>query len=132
MNRRTKKEYIPSTSEIKILDTVYFLNEKKLYPLSGGVYKILIGSEEKEYEAYQAIPTYGTLLSLSTKHISRLIMMLLRYKYLTYKFDKETEELYLEVSPKGLMFLSDYHKKHKYKFKKKEKNNAPLIVRIED
>ena len=130
--RKVKKEYTPSTSEIKILDTVSFLNEKKLYPLALGVYKILIGSSEPDIEIYKECPTYGTLLSLSSKHISRLVMMLIRYQYLVRIYDEKSDDLYLKLSTKGEMFLFNYHKKHKYSFKKKDPTKSVLIVKIEE
>lgn len=126
----SKRIYIPSTSDIKILETVDYLNKKNLYPLSMGVYKILIGSVEPEFIIYQDIPTYSTLTSFSSKHISRLIMMLLRYGYLSRIYDKNTDELYLQLTEKGDLFLFDYHRKHKYSFKKKDISEKPLIVEI--
>lgn len=128
--RRNAKVFIPSTSDIKILRTVQLLNSKGLFPLSQGVYKILSASGEDEYIGYRDLPTYGTILSYSSKHISRLVMMLLRNNYLEKVFDKETNELYLAITPKGDMFLRDYDKKHKYSFKKKDVNKKPLIVEI--
>ena len=127
---RVKKDYIPQTSDIKILETVQFLNEKNLYPLPQGVHKILSASGEPEYIIYRDIPTYGTLLSYPSKHIARLVMMLLRYGYLERKYDEKTDELYLKLSNKGEMFLFSYHKKHKYSFKKKSGGKKPLIVEI--
>jgi len=127
---RVKKEYIPTTSDIKILETVLYLNEKNLYPLAQGVFKILSASGEPEYVIYRDIPTYGTLLSYPSKHISRLVMMLLRYGYLERKYDETTDELYLKISPKGEAFLLSYHKKHKYSFKRKNGEKKPLIVEI--
>ena len=127
---RMKSDYIPSTSEIKILETVSYLNEKNLYPLPLGVYKILIGSSEDEYIIYHDIPTYRTLTSFSSKHISRLIMMLLRNNYLAKIYDEKTNELYLKITDKGVAFLLHYHKKHKYSFHKKTPSKKPLIVEI--
>lgn len=126
----SKVTYIPSTSDIKILETVEALNKKKLYPLPLGVYKILIGSVEPDFIIYSDLPTYSTLTSFSSKHISRMIMMLLRYGYLSRIYDKNTDELYLSLTEKGDLFLFDYHKKHKYSFKKKSDNKKPLIVEI--
>ena len=74
---RMKKVYIPTTSDIKILETVSLLNKQNLYPLPQGVFKILSASGEPEYIVYKDLPTYGTLLSYPSKHISRLVMMLL-------------------------------------------------------
>ena len=74
----SRKVFVPSTSDIKILRTVQILNSKDLYPLSLAIYKILSGSGEDEYLEYRNMPTYATLLSYSSKHVSRLIMMLCR------------------------------------------------------
>lgn len=128
--RKVSKVFVPSTSDIKILRTVQLLNSKNLYPLPQGVFKILSASGEDEYIIYRDFSTYGTILSYSSKHISRLIMMLVRNHYLEKIFDEKTNELYLSITPKGEMFLRDYEKKHKYSFKKKTINSKPLIVKI--
>lgn len=128
--KRMKKEYTPSTSDIKILDTVELLNKKDLYPLPLGVYKILSGSSEPEYIIYHELSTYRTLTSYSSKHISRLIMMLLRNGYLGKIYHPESDELYLKITDKGALFLLKYHKKHKYKFQKKTPSKKPLIIEI--
>lgn len=128
--RKSAKIFIPSTSDIKILRTIQLLNSNGLFPLPQGVYKILSASGEDEFLAFREYPTYGTILSYSSKHISRLIMMLLRNHYLEKVFDRNTEELYLSITPKGEMFLRDYDKKHKYSFKKKSINKKPLIVKL--
>ena len=128
--RKTKKAYIPSTTEIKILDTVKLLNDNNEYPLPLGVFKILSGSTDPEFEKYQELGTYKTLTSYTSKHISRLIMMLLRNDYLYKIYDENSDELYLALSDKGQVFLFNYHKKHKYKFVRKTPNKKPLIVKI--
>lgn len=127
---RMKSDYIPSTSEIKILETVSYLNEKDLYPLPLGVYKILVGSSENDFIIYHELPTYRTLTSFSSKHISRLIMMLLRNNFLEKIYDEKSDELYLKITDKGVAFLLHYHKKHKYSFHKKIVSKKPLIVEI--
>ena len=128
--RKTKKIYIPTTTEIKILDTIKLLNDSSEYPLPLGVYNILVGSPAPEFEKYQELPTFKTLTSYTSKHISRLIMMLLRNEYLCKIYDEKTNELYLEITEKGDLFLFDYHKKHKYRFVKKMPSKKPLIVKI--
>lgn len=127
----SRKVFVPSTSDIKILRTVQILNSKDLYPLPLGIYKILSGSGEDEYLEYRNMPTYATLLSYSSKHVSRLIMMLCRNHYLEKVYDEKTNELYLKISGKGEMFLSQYDKKHKYSFIKKSANKKPTIIKIE-
>lgn len=124
------QKYLPSTSELKILITVEELNKDSLYPLPLGIYKILVGSEEQDYLQYQHLSTYSTLISYSSKHISKMIMMLIRYNYLEKIYDPRTNELYLKLSTKGELFLFEYRKKHKYNFKKRSEIDKPLIVKI--
>lgn len=127
---RRKKVFIPNTTDIKVLKTISDLNEKDLYPVSLGVYKILSGSEETEFISYKDLDTYATLLSYSSKHVSRVIMMLLRNRYLEKIYDETTNELYLKITVLGSEFLRKYSKTHKYNFKKKEPNKSPLIIKI--
>ena len=129
--RKTKKVYIPSTTDIKILETVKLLNDNDEYPLPLGVFHILAGSPAPEFAKYQDLATFKTLTSYTSKHVSRLIMMLIRNEYLHKIYDENTNELYLEITEKGDLFLFDYHKKHKYKFVKKVPSKKPLIVKIE-
>ena len=103
--RKTKKVYIPATTEIKILDTVKLLNDNGEYPLPLGVYNILLGSPAPEFEKYQDLPTFKTLTSYTSKHISRLIMMLLRNGYLHKIYDEKTNDLYLEITEKVICFF---------------------------
>lgn len=128
--RNVPKEFKPSTSDIKILKTVYLLNKDHLYPQSLGVYKILIGSKEEDFKIYQDLETYSTLVSPNSRHISKLIMMLIRNGYLTNIYSKEHNDLYLKISDKGLSYLLEYQKKHKYPFKKKEIETKPLIIKM--
>ena len=128
--RRAKIEFVPSTSDIKILRTIYLLNEQNLYPLALGVYKILIGSKEPEFERCRSLETFSTLISPNSRHVSKLIMMLLRNRYLENIYDENTNELYLKITEKGKVFLNDYYKKHKYSFKKKNSEPKVLIVEI--
>ena len=128
-----KKEsnvYKLCTNDLKIIETISLLNEKDIYPLSEGVYKILIGDESEEIAPYRDLATYKTLVSYNSKKVSRLIIMLIRYRYLERIYDEATNELYLKVAPKGETELIKYHKKHKYKFIKKQVKSKPLFVEI--
>ena len=130
-----KKEanvYKLCTNDLKIIETVNLLNERNIYPLAEGVYKILKGDEGEDIDPYRDLATYKTLVSYNSKKISRLIVMLIRYKYLERIYDKKTNELYLKVAPKGNVELVKYHKKHKYKFTKKKVKQKPLFVTIEN
>lgn len=126
----SKKEYIPSTSEVKILYTISLLNEKSLYPNSYGVRAILNG--DLEYSSYSDIKTFGTSISFGSKFISKSIVYLIRHNYLERIYDKETNELYLKVSDKGTVFLLNYFKKHRLNLKRKKQIKKPTIVKIEN
>ena len=127
-----ESKFIPSTPEIKILETIFLLNEQSLFPLNEGVIKILKAVDDKEVYPYRNFSTYGSITSYSNKRISRHIMMLIRYKYLTKKYDLQTKEMYLAITNIGATFLFDYKKKHKKPFAKRKISTAPTIVKIEE
>ena len=129
--KKVRNLNVLETSDLKILETVSLLNEDNYYPLAEGVYKILVGLDDEESIKFSELPTYKTLISYNSKKISRLIMMLLRYRYLERIYDPSSDKLYLKVAPKGETELVKYHKKHKYKFTKKEVNLTPTIVKLD-
>ena len=126
--KKAAVSYKLSTTDLKILETISFLNERKIYPVNEGVYKILKGDEDLDLENAKEVPTYKTLVSFSSKKISNLIMMLLRHNYLEKIYDRQSDELYLKLSDKGQISLIDYQKKHKYKFKEKKVNKKQLFL----
>lgn len=126
--KKTSSNYVLSLVDIKILDTVSLLNEKNIYPLSEGVYLILKGSERNEIDEYRELPTYKTLVSFTQKKISNFIMMLLRYHYLENKYDINSDKFYLKITDKGIVYLIDYHKKHKYSYKQKKVKTKQLFL----
>ena len=129
--KKERNVYILETTDYKILDTVSLLNERHYYPLPEGVYKILTGSIDDDVVIFNDLPTYKTLISYSSKKVSRFIVMLLRYKFLERIYDRASDKLYLKVAPKGIMELEKYHKKHKYSFIKKKVNKTPTIIKID-
>ena len=126
----SEKNYKLTITHFKILDTVSYLNKQHKYPLAEGVYKIVSGQEDDESKSYKDVPTYGTMISYSSKKISRLCIMLLRYKYLGYILDRKSNELYLQITDKGRSALFDFHKRHKNGYCKVNKQNKPTIVEI--
>ncbi len=126
--KKASNTYILSLVDIKILDTVSLLNEKKIYPLPEGIYLILKGSERSEIDDYRHLPTYKTLVSFSQKKISKFIMMLLRYHYLENKYDIPSDKFYLKITDKGIVALIDYHKKHRYSYKQKKVKCRTLFL----
>ena len=130
--RKERNVYVLETCDLKILETVSLLNKDHYYPLSEGVYLILSGDDDEEIEKFSYLPTFKTLISFNQKKISRLIVMLLRYRYLERVYDPNTDKLYLKISPLGETELLKYHKKHKYKFTTKKVNKTPSIVKLEN
>ena len=129
--KKERNVYILETTDYKILETVSLLNDKHYYPLPEGVYKILTGSIDDDAVIFNDLPTYKTLISYSSKKVSRFIVMLLRYKFLERIYDRASDKLYLKVAPKGIVELEKYHKKHKYNFVKKKVNKTPTIIKID-
>ena len=117
-------------ADIKILDTISLLNDNQFFPLPDGVYKILKGVIDKETIAFMDYPTFSTLVSCKSKRISMAIMLLVRHKYLEKIYVEKEDELFLKISNFGKSFLLDYHKKHKLKYKKKEKQITRTIIHI--
>ena len=130
--RKQRNVYVLETCDLKILETVSLLNKDKYYPLSEGVYLILSGDDDEDIEKFSYLPTYKTLISFNQKKISRLIVMLLRYRYLERVYDSNTDKLYLKISPLGETELIKYHKKHKYKFTTKKVKKLPCIIKLEN
>lgn len=126
-----QKELVLTTSHHKILLTISYLNNLHYYPLPEGVYRILIGDVADEIIVYKDCPTYGTLISFNSKKVSRYIMMLCRYNYLQKKFDPKTNELYLEITPKGELASSKYFHRYHGSLKKKKAKGKPVIVKID-
>ena len=124
------KELTLTTSHHKILLTVSYLNQNKYYPLSEGVYRILAGDVADDIIIFKDCPTYGTLISFNSKKVARYIMMLCRYGYLGKKYDERTNELYLEITPKGEMVSTKYFRRYQGSLKKKTPKGKPVIVKI--
>ncbi|HNX16501.1 MAG TPA: RQC domain-containing protein [Bacilli bacterium] len=119
-----------SITHFKIIHTVLSLNELSLYPNQEGVYKILSGQDENETKNLQNLPTYGTLISYSSKKICHYVLALLRHGFLKYIFDSKSENLYLEVTGKGKYNLDIFLAKRKSPYSRTFKASKPSIVKI--
>ena len=126
-----QKELVLTTSHHKILLTVSYLNGLNYYPLSEGVFRILSGDIADDIIVFKDCPTYGTLISFNSKKVARYIMMLCRYGYLGKKYDEKTNELYLEITPKGEMVSAKYFRRYQGSLKKKTHKGKPVIVKID-
>ena len=130
--RKERNVYVLETCDLKILETVSLLNKDNYYPLSEGVYLILTGDDDEDIQKFSYLPTFKTLISFTQKKISRLIVMLLRYRYLERVYDEASDKLYLKIAPLGETELIKYRKKHKYNFTTKKVKKSPVIVKLEN
>lgn len=115
---------------IKVLDTIFELNQNDCYPINQGIYKILCGKDDEETKEYNFVKTFGTLVSASSKKICNLTLMLFRYGYIEKFFHYPTEQLYFKITQKGISELENYYKKSKRKYSKKEQSVQPTILNL--
>lgn len=127
---KRRKENILALSDIKILDTINELNKINRYPTPMGVYKILSGSTEIDYQEYKYFSTYNTLTSQSCKHISRQIVSLIKNEYVARVYHPESAEEFLQILEKGIKCLLEFHKRHKKAFKKAPQKQRNEIIEI--
>lgn len=127
---KVKNEFSISQTAYKVLHTIYYLNDLNFYPNKNGVYKIIHGDIDEETLAFRSCPTFSTVISISSKKISLLITLLIRYDYVKNVYDAKTEEFYLELTAKGKIETSKYILKKKAEYKKKSKVIKPTIVKI--
>lgn len=125
-----KEKFTPNITDVKILLTIQYLNKKGYYPLPLGVAKILGGLLDDETKQFIDCPTYQTLISYKSKKVSRLIVILIRYKYLEKIYDPISNDLYLKLSQRGELFLDDYLAHHHLDLKPHQKDHKTTIVHI--
>lgn len=122
MLKKNGDVYSINISEYKILLTIFLLNEKHYYPTHKGVNYILKGELNNDTYLFQDLETFKTLISLSNKKISFIVLSLIRHGLLKLIYDKNNNDKYLFITDKGEEYLFDYKKNHKINLKKKENN----------
>ena len=122
MLKKNGDVYSINISEYKILLTIFLLNEKHYYPTHKGVNYILKGELNNDTNLFQDLETFKTLISLSNKKISFIVLSLIRHGLLKLIYDKNNNDKYLFITDKGEEYLFDYKKNHKINLKKKENN----------
>lgn len=123
--------YELNVTVIKILETVYELNNKNYYPNMHGVLKIVNGVIDEETAPFLKLKTFSTLTSTKGRQLASDVHQLVRYGYLSYQHNKSDDKMYLRITFKGESNLEDYLKHHKVNFKKASKKKAaPTIVLI--
>lgn len=123
--------YKLNITSIKVLDTINLLNQKNYYPTYIGVLKIVNGIIDSDTSKFTSLVTFSTLTSKKGRQLASIIHQLVRYGYLTYKHNKNDDEMYLRITFKGESNLEDYKKHHIVNYKKNnKKENKPSIVFI--
>lgn len=122
MLKKNGDVYSINISEYKILLTIFLLNEEHYYPTHKGVNYILKGELNNDTYLFQDFETFKTLISLSNKKISFIVLSLIRHGLIKLIYDKDNNDKYLFITDKGEEYLFDYKKNHKINLKKKENN----------
>ena len=125
------KELKLAITHYKILHTVLSLNQLSLFPNQEGVHKVLTGNDRNEYEDIRNIPTFGTLISYSSKKICHYILSLIRHAFLKNVYDEGTQEFYLQITKKGEDVLNLFLAKRNTSYRKTTKPIKLSIIRLE-
>lgn len=130
MRKVKKNEFRLTVSHYKILQTVNELNKSKLYPTAKGVNNILQGKLDPETRKYINLKTFGTLLSYPGRRLCSYILNMVRRGYLSYIYDKNSDDMYLRLTEKGEVEVFNFERKHKNEYTKKEPHRKAQIVEI--
>ena len=130
MRKVKKSEFRLTVSHYKILQTVNELNKQKLYPTAKGINNILQGKLDPETRKYINLKTFGTLLSYPGRRLCSYILNMVRRDYLSYIYDKNSDDMYLRLTEKGEIEVFNFERKHKNQYTKKEPHRKAQIVEI--
>lgn len=130
MQKRKTSTFHLTVSHYKILQTVNELNKVKKYPTAKGINNILQGKLDVETRKYIDLKTFGTLLSYPGRRLCSYILNMVRRGYLSYIYDKTTDNMYLRITEKGEIEVFNFEKKHKNEYTKKEPHRKAQIVEI--
>lgn len=130
MQKRKTTTFHLTVSHYKILQTVNELNKVKKYPTAKGINNILQGKLDVETRKYIDLKTFGTLLSYPGRRLCSYILNMVRRGYLSYIYDKASDNMYLRITEKGEIEVFNFEKKHKNEYTKKEAHRKAQIVEI--
>ena len=130
MRKVKKADFRLTVSHYKILQTVNELNKQKLYPTAKGINNILQGKLDPETRKYINLKTFGTLLSYPCRRLCSYILNMVRRNYLSYIYDKNSDDMYLRLTEKGEIEVFNFERKHKNEYTKKEPHRKAQIVEI--
>ena len=130
MRKVKKADFRLTVSHYKILQTVNELNKQNLYPTAKGINNILQGKLDPETRKYINLKTFGTLLSYPGRRLCSYILNMVRRDYLSYIYDKNSDDMYLRLTEKGELEVFNFERKHKNEYTKKEPHRKAQIVEI--
>ena len=130
MRKVKKTDFRLTVSHYKILQTVNELNKQNLYPTAKGINNILQGKLDPETRKYINLKTFGTLLSYPGRRLCSYILNMVRRDYLSYIYDKNSDDMYLRLTEKGEIEVFNFERKHKNEYTKKEPHRKAQIVEI--
>lgn len=110
-----------NATHYKILVTLEELNKRNKYPSQKGVNYILKGIDNEDTLGLNDISTFATLISLSNKRISFLILSLFRHGLIKNVYCEKYDQCYLAITSKGERYIKEYESNHKINLKKKFK-----------
>lgn len=125
-----QKEMKLTAAHIKILETVFELNKLNAYPTNEGIKKILYGIVDDESKDYIDILPFSSLISISGRRLCAHILNLYRHGYLANYYDKNDDEMYLQITMRGEDAITVYKSKHHISYQKKNKTNKKTILKL--
>ena len=128
--KKKSTEFRLSVSHYKIMETIAELNKMNKYPTAKGVNNILSGKFDEETKQYINISTFGTLISFPGRKLCSYILNMVRRGYLSYIYDKNTDNMYIRITEKGEEELFLHLRKHNYSHKRKTPHHKQEIVEI--
>ncbi len=128
---KMEKDYQPKVTEVKILMTIDYLNERGYYPFPYGVTKILNGVIDEETVNFTNCPTFSNLISIVNKNVCHMVNMMVRYGYLKKVYSRETNKLYLGITEKGKKYMNSYVSTHNLYLNKKQQKFKKTIAKID-
>ena len=119
-----------SITHIKILITISSLNQKGLYPVSDGIYKIVAGIIDEETANYMDEPAFGTLISFNSKKVCRYLLALQRHKYIKKVYCPQKDTLVYATTEVGEDVISKFWKRHKKPLVRKKRTVKETIYKL--
>lgn len=124
------KELKLNITHYKLLATIDNLNNKNLFPLSDGIYKIVAGIVDDETASLMDEKTFGTLISFNSKKICRYLLALQRYAYVKKIYCKPKDCLVYTLTQLGKDSLTKFYKRYKRDFPRKKRKIKETIVKL--